>query len=404
MRRSALPPVVFVLAAGAFLMGTTAFMIAGLLPEISGDLDVSVAHAGLLVSCFAVGVAIGAPVVAVATMRLPRRSTLVLAMLVFAAGHVVAATGDSFAVVAAARLVTAMATGAFWATAALVATTAAGPDASARAMGVVVSGLTVANVVGVPLGTWAGHLGGWRGPFWALAVLALAGAVVIARQVPAGAAHAPVRLRDELAALRNGRLWLVLATTALVQAGIEGAYVYVSPLLTGAAGLSERVVPLVLVGFGVGASVGTTLGGRLGDRRPLGTAVGAALMTSATLAALAAGAGSPFAAVALVVLLGAVGFAVSPVLVAMALSSAGAASTLASSLSITAFNAGIAGGVWLSSLALSSPLGLRGPSTVGAILVLLSLATLAGLRLRRRSPSGAQPSRTSAATLASASS
>jgi DHA1 family inner membrane transport protein len=296
-----------------------------------------------------------------------------------------------------------MATGAFWATAALVATSAAGPEASARAMGVVVSGLTVANVVGVPLGTWAGHLGGWRGPFWGLAVLALAGAVVIARQVPADTAQPRTPLRAELAALRNGRLWLVLATTALVQAGIEGAYVYVSPLLTGAAGLPERLVPLVLVGFGVGASVGTAVGGRLGDRRPLATAIVAAALTTATLAALAAGAGSTFAAVALIVLLGAVGFALSPVLVAMALSHAGNGSTLASSLSITAFNAGIAGGVWLSSLALSSGLGLRGPSTVGAVLVTLSLATLGGLGRRRRAPR-AQPSRTSGATLASASS
>src|SRR3954470_20336847 len=213
--RPSLPPVVFVLAAGAFLMGTTAFVIAGLLPEISADLHVSVARAGLLVSFFAVGVAVAAPAVAVATLRLPRRSTLVLAMVVFAVGHVVAALGDSFAVVAGARLLTAAATGAFWATAAVVAAAAAGPQSSARAMGVVVSGLTVAIVVGVPLGSWAGHLSGWRGPFWALAVLALGGAVAVARLVPADGGHAGTALRDELAALRSGRLWLVLATTAL---------------------------------------------------------------------------------------------------------------------------------------------------------------------------------------------
>jgi predicted MFS family arabinose efflux permease len=307
-----LPAVVYILAAGAFLMGTTAFVIAGLLPEISADLDVSVARAGLLVSFFAAGVAVGAPVVAVLTLRLPRRSTLVLAMVVFGAGHVVAALGDSFAVVAVARLLTAMATGAFWATAAVVAAAAAGPQASARAMGVVVSGLTVAIVVGVPLGSWAGHLSGWRGPFWVLAVLALAGAVAVARLVPADTAHAGTTLRDEVASLRRPALWLVLVTTALVQAGIEGAYAYVSPLLTDHAGLAPALVPLALIGFGAGASAGTIVGGRLGDHRPHPTAVTAAVLTSATLLALTVGSGGPLAAIALLACLGAVGFALSP--------------------------------------------------------------------------------------------
>ncbi|MFL5894169.1 MAG: MFS transporter [Thermoleophilaceae bacterium] len=381
-RAGALPLVVYVLAAGAFLMGTTAFVIAGLLPEISADLNVSVARAGLLVSFFAVGVAVGAPVVAVLTLRLPRRSTLVLAMLVFAVGHVVAALGDSFTVVAAARLLTAMATGAFWATAAVLAAEAAGPQASARAIGVVVSGLTVAIVVGVPAGSWAGHLSGWRGPFWALAVLAVVGSVAVARLVPADTARASASLRDELGALRNRQLWLVLAATALVQAGIEGAYAYVSPLLTDEAGLSQGLVPLALIGFGAGASAGTTIGGRLGDQRAHATAVVAATLTSATLLMLALAASGSFAAVALIACVGAVGFALSPVLVAMALHYAGPASTIASSLTITAFNAGIAAGVAFAGLSLSTGLGLRGPSSVGAVLTGLALIPLAALRIR----------------------
>jgi DHA1 family inner membrane transport protein len=169
-----LPLVVYVLAVGTFLMLTTEFVVAGLLPEIAGDLGTSVSRAGLLITVFAAGMIVGAPAMALLTRRMQQRTTLLLALGVFAVAHVVVAVASSFALLLAARFVAAFAAGAFWSVASVVATRAAGPAASARALGLVGAGGMLANVVGVPLGAFAGQLSGWRGPFWALAVLAVA--------------------------------------------------------------------------------------------------------------------------------------------------------------------------------------------------------------------------------------
>ena len=168
-----LPFVIVVLAIGTFLMGTTEFIIAGLLPEIAQDLRISVADAGLLITVFAIGMIVGTPTMTIATLRLPRRLTLAGALVVFAIGHVIVAAGSGFGLLLAARFVTALATGAFWAVAAVVAARAAGPGASSHAIGIVLGGGMLANVVGVPLGAFAGQLIGWRGPFWVLAGLAI---------------------------------------------------------------------------------------------------------------------------------------------------------------------------------------------------------------------------------------
>ena len=184
-RPARLPLVIYVLALGTFLMGTTEFVVAGLLPKMAGDLQVTVAQAGLLITVFAVGMIVGAPVMAMLTLRLPRRLTLMLALGVFAVGHVIVALGSSFPSLLAARFLTALAaTGAFWAVANVAAARVVGPAASSRALGVVGSGAMLANVFGVPIGALAGQLMGWRGPFWALAVLAVAAVGLIARYVP----------------------------------------------------------------------------------------------------------------------------------------------------------------------------------------------------------------------------
>src|SRR4051794_11828748 len=171
--RTALPPVVPLLALGTFLMCTTEFMIAGLLPQMAADFGVRPSQIGLLITAFAIGMIVGAPVMAVATLRLPRRATLVLALATFAAGHVIAALSGSSAPPPAARVLPAVVTGAFWSVASVVATEAAGPDARSRALGVMGSGVALATVLGVPLGSLAGEHLGWRGAFWALAALAL---------------------------------------------------------------------------------------------------------------------------------------------------------------------------------------------------------------------------------------
>ena len=383
-----LPTLVYVLAAGIFLMGTTEFMVAGLLPDVAADLGVSVARAGLLVTAFAVGMIIGPPVMALATLRFPAQATLIGALAVFAAGHVVAALSDSFTVVTASRVVTALATGTFWATGAVVAAAVAGPGASARALAVMSGGLSLAVVAGVPLGTFAGQFAGWRGPFWMLAALSVPAMVAVHRFAPSTrrTEQAKVSIRAEVSAVRPWRMWLVLGVIVLAQAGFLGAYSFISPLLTDRAGIAAALVPLALVGFGVGALVGTAVGGRLGDRWPMGTVAVAVALTSVMLLILAATASHSTVVVGLVVLLGASGLGANPVLIAQVLRFARPDSRLASSLATAAFNLGTAAGSALAATTLSTSLGIAGPAVLGAGITASALIPI--MLLARRSQSG----------------
>jgi|tagenome__1003787_1003787.scaffolds.fasta_scaffold20857012_2 predicted MFS family arabinose efflux permease len=375
-----LPLVVPLLALGTFLMCTTEYLVAGLLPEMSSAFGVSLSRTGLLITAFAVGMIVGAPAMAIATLRLPRRATLVGALVVFAAGHVLAAITSDFAVVLAARVLTALVTGAFWSVAAVVATTAAGPASASRALGVMMSGVGLATVVGVPLGSRAGQQVGWRGAFWALAALSALAAVVVGRFARADERGDVQAVRSQLASLRSGQLWLLLGATVLVTGGYMGAFSYISPLLTEGAGLSVSFfVPLVLVGFCVGALIGTNVSGRLVDHRPVGTFLCAAVANIAVLALLALLAGSPVAAVALLVLLGVTGMAVPPVATGLAVRYASSAPTPAAALSVSAFNVGIALGSWVGGRALDSSLGASGPALIEAVGAALGLVPLLAL-------------------------
>ncbi|MEU4893040.1 MFS transporter [Streptomyces sp. NPDC044780] len=383
-----LPFVVHVLALGTFLMGTTEFVVAGLLPEIADDVQVSVGRAGLMITVFAVGMIIGAPLMAMLTLRLPGRTTLVLALGVFAVGHIIVALGSSFPLLLAARFLTALATGAFWAVANVLAARAAGPAASSRALGVVGSGGMLATVVGVPLGALAGQLTGWRGPFWALAVLAVATMGLIARHVPHdGAGRQAVSVRSELSSLRSGRLWLTLAACVTTTGGVLSTYTYIAPLLTDRTHLVTGLVPLVLAGFGAGALAGSLIGGRLGDTRPYATTVTAAAVSTALLAALSVLSGSAAPTAVLVTLLGLFGLGANPVLIALAVRFAGRTPTLGSALTVSAFNLGTAAGSWTAGLALDSRAGVTGPVLVGTVSAALTLIpTITIARTRRRRP------------------
>jgi DHA1 family inner membrane transport protein len=381
--RAKLPFVVLLLALGTFLMSTTEFVIAGLLPEMASDLNVGVAQTGLFITAFAVGMIIGAPTISMATVGLPKRTMLVIALLVFAAGHVVAAASPSFAVVMGARVITALATGTFLSVAAVVATTAAGPANSSRAMGVMMSGMGLAIVAGVPLGSFVGQAIGWRGIFWALAALAVLAAVVIGILAPKEDGHGSVSIRSQLGVLRQGRMWLVLLTTAFVSGGFLAAYSYISPLLTDRTGISSAAVPLLLVGFGVGALVGTNVTGRVADKKPLTTfsaiAGGSALVVFLLIPL------STFVVptVVLVILLGFTGMGVTAIATPLAVRFGHAGPALAAALTVAAFNVGIAAATWLAGVALESPLGVTGPEVVGVIMVALGvipLIILAGMR------------------------
>ncbi|WP_034511171.1 MFS transporter [Blastococcus sp. URHD0036] len=379
-----LPLVVYVLAVGTFLMLTTEFVVAGLLPEIAGDLRVGVAQAGLLITVFAAGMIVGSPAMALLTRGLPPRTTLLLALAVFAAGHVVVAVGSSLPLLLGARFVTAFATGAFWSVASVVATRAAGPGSGARALGLVGAGGMLANVVGVPIGAFAGQLSGWRGPFWALAALALVAVPLVARYVPRDDGAGPATsVRSELGAMRSVPLWLVLAACATTTGGVLSAYSYISPLLTDRAGIPVGLVPLVLVGFGVGSLIGTVLGGRLGDVRPHATTIAVAASTTVVLVALCLVSGSAVPTVALVVLLGLLGLSANPVLSALAVRFAGVAPTLGVALSVAAYNLGTAVGSGVAGATLDSGLGATGPVVVGAGIAVLTLVPTVALARTR---------------------
>jgi DHA1 family chloramphenicol resistance protein-like MFS transporter len=367
-----------VLALAIFALGTSEFMIAGLLPEIAADLRVGIPEAGYLISAFAVGMIVGAPAMTVLTLRLPRRTTLLAALAVFAAGHVIAALASDYAVLVVARVVTAVATGAFWAVAAVVAVSVVGPRLRARALAVLLGGLTVANVAGVPLGTLLGQELGWRSAFWAVAALAVLGAVGVFLSVPERTADTPVpRLSAELAAFRRGRLWLALGTIALYQAAMIGAFSYIAPLLTDVTGLEERWVPGVLLGFGIGSVVGVVVGGRLADPYPWPTLFCGLAAAGTLLGLIALFAREPVVVVGLVGLLGAVAFIAGAPLNARVFAQAGPAPTLASATNTSAFNVGNTLGPALGGLAIDAGLGYTAPAWLGVVLATGAIAVAA---------------------------
>ncbi|MFJ6003429.1 MFS transporter [Arthrobacter sp. NPDC092385] len=383
VQKAKLPLVVVLLAIGTFLMSTTEFVIAGLLPSIATDLDVSVSQAGLLITAFAVGMIVGAPTISVATMRLPKRLTLILSLLLFAVGHIVAALSEDFAVVLIARVITALATGAFLSIAAVVATTAAGPAHASRAMGVMMSGMGLAIVAGVPLGSFIGQLIGWRGIFWALAILAAVAAVVIGRFAPAEEQQETITFRSQLGVVRQGKLWLVLAATALISGGFLAAYSYISPLLTERTGISEAAVPLLLVGFGIGALLGTVVAGRTGDRKPLATYFAIGGGSALVLLMLIPLSAFVVPTIVLVILLGFTGMGVTAIATPLAVRFGHSGPSLSAALTVSAFNVGIAAATWLAGLALDSSLGTTGPSIVGAGMAILGLIPLVILAIMR---------------------
>ncbi|PTL74588.1 MFS transporter [Rathayibacter caricis DSM 15933] len=365
-------------------MGTTEFVIAGLLPDLARTFGIPVGHAGLAITAFAIGMVIGPPVITLATLRVSRRTVLISALLVFALGQVLAATTPWFGVFLVARFVTALATGAFWAVASVVAARAAGPSSAARALGIVMGGGNIATVLGVPLGAVAGFLVGWQVVFWALAAAAVLLVVPVWRSVEPTAETAQVSLRAELRGLRSAQLWLVLATCACITAGVLSTYGYISPLLTERAGLPEAAIPIALVVFGVGSVIGSLVGGRLGDHRPLSTAFAVGVLTLAATIAIALTSTSAVSVLLCFGVLGLVGLSANPILVALATNLGGDAPNLTTAMPTSTFNLGTAIGTGIAATSLSGPLGPSGPVSVGIAAGVLMFLPLTVLALRTR--------------------
>ncbi|MER5550799.1 Cmx/CmrA family chloramphenicol efflux MFS transporter [Streptomyces sp. NPDC002793] len=371
-----MPIAVYVLGLAVFAQGTSEFMLSGLLSGIAGDLDVSLGAAGLLTSAFAVGMVIGAPLTALVGRTWPRRRALLFFLGVFVAVHVVGALTSSYGVLLATRVVGALANAGFWAVALVTALAMVAPHQRARATAVVVGGVTVACVVGVPAGAALGELWGWRSAFWAVALVSVPAVVALLVAVPGGRPDdAPqVSAESELRALARPRLLLTLLVMALVQGATFCTFSYLEPLVTRVTGFGAGWVPVVLALFGVGSFAGVTLAGRLADARP-GALIGIGMSAlAAGWAALALTAAHPVAALVLVLLQGALAFGTGTTLITRVFHLAPDAPTMAGSFATAAFNVGAAAGPWLGGLALGAGLGFRSPVWVSALLMCLALA------------------------------
>ncbi|POX40938.1 MFS transporter [Streptomyces sp. Ru73] len=356
------------LALGAFAVGTTEVVIAGLLPEVADDIGVPLPTAGLLVSGYALGMVVGAPLLTVLSGRLARKRMLLGLVGLFIVAGLVSALAQGFAVLLAGRVLSALAGGAYVGIAAVVAAGLVPPERKARAIATVFMGLSLANVLGVPGGTALGQALGWRAAFWGVSATGVVLLVALARFVPYERAVQEAGFRSELAAFRKGRVWCALAATAFGWAPFLTVLTYIAPLLTEVTGFGARTVPLVLVLVGVGMVIGTPLAGRLADRALTPTLYGAlAAVTGTSTLLLAAVHSKPAAAVGFL-LFGLVGAAVIPPLQARVMATARGADNLASAANISAFNIGNAGGPLLAGAALSAGAGYTAPLAIAAAL------------------------------------
>ncbi|MGZ6754079.1 MAG: MFS transporter [Nocardioides sp.] len=372
-------PGLLALAVGGFGIGLTEFVIAGLLPEVAADFGVSEATAGWLISGYALSVAVGAVGITAAVTRLPRKPVLLGLMVLFVVGNLLSAVSGTYAVMMTGRVVAALCHGAFFGIGSVVAASLVEPARKAGAIALMFGGLTIANVLGVPLGTLLGQQLGWRSTFWAITAIGVVAFVAIATLVPGRAADAdaePTHLRHELMAFAHPQVWLSLAMTVLGFGGMFGAFTYIAYTLTEVSGFAASAVPWLLVVFGVGLFVGNLLGGRAANVSVPRTLLVVLASLTVVMAGFALTATSQVATVVALVLMGALGFATVPGLQMRIMTYAGDAPTLASGANIGAFNVGNALGAWLGGLAISAGLGFTSPLWVGAGLTLGALVVL----------------------------
>ncbi|WP_369241667.1 Cmx/CmrA family chloramphenicol efflux MFS transporter [Streptomyces sp. R21] len=382
-----MPLALYLLAMAVFAMGTSEFMLAGLLPDIASDLDVTVGSAGTLTSAFAIGMIVGAPLMAALTRNRPGRSSLLGCVLVFLAAHAVGAATSSFPILFATRLVAALANAGFLAVALTTAAALVPAEKKGRALAVLLSGTTVATIAGVPGGSVLGTLLGWRATFWAIAVLCLPAAVGILTGIPTRRPRKDVdrpALGSELAQLKCPRLLLVMLLGALVNAATFAGFTFLAPVVTDTAGLGELWIPVVLVLFGAGSFVGVSVAGRLSDQRPgLVLAAGGPLLLIGW-PALAVLADQPVALLPLVFVQGALSFALGSTLITRVLYEAVGAPTMAGSYATAALNVGAAVGPLVAATTLSTTLGSLGPLWASGLLVAVALPVAFPLRTLSR--------------------
>jgi DHA1 family chloramphenicol resistance protein-like MFS transporter len=379
--RNRLPLAVYLLAFSLFAMGSAEFLVAGVLPAIAADLRITLPAAGAMISAFAVGVVVGGPVLAVATLRWPRRITLATAQVVFAASVAAGLLTDHYTTLLITRFVSGLAYAGFWAAAAVTAVGLVTPERTARASGVVVSGLSLAMIAGGPASALLSHFTGWRGGFWAVVGLTAIGAVATVVAVPETRAGARPAVRRELRAMARPQLWFGYGATLLSTAAYMITYNYLAAFLTGPTGLPEVWVPAILTLFGIGAFAGLSVGGRIADRHPFRALLAGGIGIAASSVLLAVLAAHAVAVVPLVVLLGIAGFVLNPAVYGRVFTIAADAPTLAGATAVSAFQLGISIVPLFAGGALASGAGIGSIPWIGAV---LALATIPAVLVDRR--------------------
>jgi MFS transporter, DHA1 family, inner membrane transport protein len=353
-------------------------VIAGLLSEVAADLRVDEAAAGWLISGYALGVAAGAVILTATVIHQPRKRVLLGLMVLFIAGNLVSATAADYRIMLIGRIIASLCHGAFFGIGAVVAAEMVTKDRRSAAIAVMFTGLTLANVLGVPFGTFVGQAFGWRATFWAITAIGVIAFAGIATLVPASANSAgTASLRGELRAFRSGQVWLSLLVTVLGFGGMFGAFTYIAPLVTEVSGFAAGTVPWLMLVFGVGLFAGNLFGARMADRNLDATMLVLLVGLTAVMAAFGLLAGFKVITVVAILLMGGFGFGTVPPLQTRVMTYGGDAPTMASAINIAAFNVGNALGAWLGGLTIAAGLGFTSPLWVGAALAAVSVVLMA---------------------------
>jgi multidrug resistance protein len=389
--RKGLPAALWALTISAFAIGTTEFVAVGILPTIASSLKVSISASGWLVSIYALGVALGGPVLTAFTSRLPRKPLLAGLMLLFIAGHIAAAMAPDFTSLLIARFVTGFAHAVFFGVGATIAATLVAPDRKATAIALMFAGLTIAIIVGVPLGTFIGQHFGWRATFIGVALLGLVGFIAVLVLVPPQTRNGEIlRLRDQLQVLKNRHIMLVLAVTAFGYGGIFVPFTYLATLLEKISGFSSSAVSGLLLIYGVAIALGNMAGGRAANTDPAKALIRLFILEAIVLLLFTLTVWYKLPAVATMFLMGGLSFAAVPGLqlyiVQMAEKYLPGTEDIASALNISAFNLGAAIGSYIGGVAVEqAPLGLAATPWIGAVMVLFgALLMLISYRSQKR--------------------
>ncbi|MCH9614340.1 MAG: Inner membrane transport protein YdhP [Chlamydiia bacterium] len=374
---------IFTLALCSFAIGTTEFVTTGLLPEIAKFFSVSIPTAGYVTSGYAMGVVVGAPLLTAVTIHLVRKYVLIGLMTLFIIGSVISALAGSFGMLMVGRIVSAFCHGAFFGISAVVVSGMVKPEKKASAIALMFTGLTIANVVGVPMGTYLGQSFSWRFPFWVIAAMGVIGFIGILFLVPRQEEKEPPSLMRELSVFKLPRVWMALAITAFGFSGLLAAFGYISPMMVDVAGFAKGSVVWLLSLFGIGLVIGNLLGGKLADwnlRKAIYITLGllACLLLLFTITSHA-----KIPAVITLFFLGVVGFGTIPGLQMQIMQKAKAAPTLASAANIAAFNFGVTMAVFFGGLAIRAGWGYSSVNIVGAILTLIGLSLSIACNLKK---------------------